>query len=606
MDNALNLSIPVILELGDPLDSLIGLEEMRDFREALADDISQILKRYGLPGTPVVKVRRSKSPRAVRLRLHDRVLPFPPHWMNRLWVSLAVANLHALVEMPEQSEVAGFPDFWLKVYAYHLSQIENPKPGQELLLEFLRQLTLEIIQERPACLLSPAQAQAYLQAANAEAAQAFDLDVHSQVLPLLRGLLDLWLPIFDSAWILQALQEQRGRPNAVEDVVEMAFTRLRRPHVEIHIHPQYLKQLLPQVSLRQRISVFDSRLGPEVEDLARTMAERVYYDLGLRLPDIYLVPSLWVPPQTFQIKVNERMRPPMVGLAADEIMANATVEYLQERNLSGRMARKPTNQERVAILSASDQDKIAALDEPIYTWTPLAYLFFALLAEITQVADKLLGLEEVEYELAQLDQDFPDLVQSVLEQYTLETITRVMRGLVKEGVSLQNLPRILERLLLYEAVRTPSGGKLTLDERLPIPHWAAPGAEHSWESLMEFVRAGLSRQILQKCRRDYPTLPVYLLSQNTEKRLLSMLEEVSRGEKDVEAYAAWLEDLRDDLWSEITASKLGADALQFPLLTLPELRLPLRRWLETEFPYLPLISYYELPFLEKITVVARL
>lgn len=606
MDAALELPIPITLELGEPLDSLPGLGEIRRFRQTLAADIAQILRRYGLPGTPVVKVRRSKSQRAVRLRLHDRLQPFPPHWMSRLWVSLAVANLHGLPEMPEQTEVAGFPDFWLKVYAYHLSQVENPQPGQDLLLEFLKQLTLEIIQERPSCLLGVAQAQAYLQAANAEAAQAFDLDVQAQVLPLLRALLDLWLPLYDSIWLLQTLQQRRESPHAVEDVLEMAFVRLRRPHIEIHLHPDYLKQLLPGVSIRQRISVFDPRLGPEVGDLAHTMTDRVYYDLGVRLPDMFLVPSLWVPRQFFQIKINERMRPPMAGLATDEIMANATVEYLQERSLTGRLARKPTNQERVAIMSVADQDKIATLDEPVYTWTPLAYLFFAVLAEVTQAADKLLGLEEVEYELAQLDQDFPDLVQSVLEQYSIETITRVLRGLVKEGVSLQNLPRILERLLLFDTVRAPSEGKLTLDERLPIPYWATAEAEQSWESRMEFVRAGLNRQIIEKCRRDFPSLPVYLLSQNTQKRLLAIVREVSRGEKGLEAYETWLENLRDALWSEITASKLGADALQFPILTIPELRLPLRRWLEAEFPDLPLISYYELPFLEKIVVVARL
>jgi flagellar biosynthesis component FlhA len=606
MDTALDLSIPITLELGEPLDSLLGLDEMRPFREGLAADIAQILRRYALPGRPVVRVRRSKSQRAVRLRLHGRLQPYPPQWMSRLWVSLARRELHLLPEMKEQSEVVGFPDFWLKVYAYHLTQIENPQPGQELLLEFLRQLVLEIVQERPSCLLGPAQAQAYLQTASEEAEQKFELDVQSEVLPLLQALLELWLPLYDSAWILQALQRRREAAHAVEDVVEAVFVRLRRPHIEIHLHPDYLKQLLPHVSIRQRISVFDPRLGREVGELARAMADRIYYNLGLRLPDVFLVPSLWVAPQAFQVKINERMRPPLAGLALDEVMVNATVEYLQEQNISGRLARKPTNQERVAIVTAADQEKITALDETIYTWSPLAYLFFAVLAEITQVADKLLGLEEVAYEIAQIDQDFPDLVQSVLEQYSLEAITRVMRGLVKEGVSVQNLPKILERLLLYDSVRAETGERLVLDERLPLPQWADPQAEQSWESHLAFVRAGLNHQMIQKWRRDFPSLPVYLLSQNTEKRLLAILREVKRGEKGLAAYDTWLENLRDALWSEITASKFESEALQFPILTLSELRLPLRRWLEAEFPDLPLISYYELPFLEKVVVVARL
>ena len=152
----------------------------------------------------------------------------------------------------------------------------------------------------------------------------------------------------------------------------------------------------------------------------------------------------------------------------------------------------------------------------LITWNEFGYLILCLSSELRRRASRFVTLRTTEDHLTNLAGAFPALVDRAKAKVGLTQITRVLRRLVAEGISIRNLRTILEGLLAFDYVVCDAGQLVTFDDRLPIK--LQP--EASWlqdpQTLADFVRIRLKRYISYRSAFDGSTILAYLLAPEVE------------------------------------------------------------------------------------------
>jgi len=181
-------------------------------------------------------------------------------------------------------------------------------------------------------------------------------------------------------------------------------------------------------------------------------------------------------------------------------------------------------------------------------------------------AHELVGLQEVQSMLDQLERAYPALVRNVVPKPVgLPLLTDVLRRLAEEGVSIRPLREILEALATYAP-----------GERDPI-------------ALTELVRASLRRQVTYRHARD-GVLPVYLLDPAIEEAIRDSIQRTATG-----SYIAMPPDMARDVVEAVRRETgEGGEGEAVCLLTQADVRRFTRRLLEVELPGLVVLSYQEL------------
>jgi flagellar biosynthesis component FlhA len=195
----------------------------------------------------------------------------------------------------------------------------------------------------------------------------------------------------------------------------------------------------------------------------------------------------------------------------------------------------------------------------------------------------------VGFSLDMMRGDFPTLIDVVNSRFDTVWLTRVLRELVDESISIGDLPTILEALLTLGGTTTVDAGELIVF----FPHTGNRcfvGSRTAMEELQparyaDSVRLSLGLQIAQQFANPEKTLEVYLLDRQLERWLEQAgSKPVSRDERDPLIGAVYR--AVGDLVPEYTGRVL---------LTSFESRSTLRRLIEKEFAKLPVLCYQELP-----------
>jgi flagellar biosynthesis protein FlhA len=199
---------------------------------------------------------------------------------------------------------------------------------------------------------------------------------------------------------------------------------------------------------------------------------------------------------------------------------------------------------------------------------------------LTRFAWQLLGYREVEALLEGLEKRHRTLYQSLFpDRLSIPILRQILRNLLKEGLPIRDLARILEILSESSAyVQDP-------------------------DQLTEFVRAGFGRQICQQFSDDKGVLHAILVDPSVENELLKQVHESSA--------ALWLElDLDSSLRLLRSADKGVAKAQQAGhrpvVLCSPRPRRFLRRLLEPTFPQLPVLAFSEIAPLTEVSALGSL
>ncbi|MBM0065140.1 flagellar biosynthesis protein FlhA [Alkalicoccobacillus gibsonii] len=187
---------------------------------------------------------------------------------------------------------------------------------------------------------------------------------------------------------------------------------------------------------------------------------------------------------------------------------------------------------------------------------------------IKRHAHELLGRQETRQLIDHLKETYPVLVEETTPSLlSIGDIQRVLTNLLKEHVSIRNLPMIFETLADY--------GQMTKDMDL----------------LTEYVRQSLSRQISTQVSTKNEPLYVVTLSGAVEKIVADSVQQTEHGSF-LSMDPAHSQKILDSAVEETNRlSQMGQSAI---LLCSPAVRMYVRQLLERYLPNVPVLSYNEL------------
>jgi hypothetical protein len=580
-------SLRVVVELGAALEPLARATASAPLERAIAADVETLMRSLGLAGDAQVEVRSGETVRPLRLAVNGAVQPYPPVLVRRAWIAVAPPELRPRAAATSGAAPGGYPGGWLGEYVKELE--ESDAAGWSLVATVVRRLTLAIMLERPSRLLGDGQVTAY--------ARGTSLPPKA-VAPALRRLLDLGVSVREQNVVADVVREGEEMDRPREDTVEAAFAQVRSHTAELRVHPPTLGLLLGGPIPAEPFSVHDSTLRDEVRAPFREFEHMFFTHFGFQLPELTWVPTPSIPEGMVSVKLDEWIGLPIPLVLPGQRMVDAEPEGLPVPPLA--TAVHPVTGAARAIVAQSS--KRALEDAGYVTRGPIDCMIVSLFADAAAHAGRLLGLEDVEYQLARLGYQlvrlekgdhivvgtYPALVDTVLARYTLGDLTRILRAMISEGLSIHNLPSILERLLEYETVSAdPAVATVVLDDRLPI----VPGTHDGWQAEYAALRRGLRSYISTRFSWSEKTVVAYVLDPELEARLATGIQR-TRGipthplpEDEAEAF-------RDAIWQELSHG--GNVPAGQVVLTADGVRTSVRRLLESELPDLPVLSYSEL------------
>ena len=312
--------------------------------------------------------------------------------------------------------------------------------------------------------------------------------------------------------------------------------------------------LLPLIDLAK-----NGELPGRVTALRKQMAT----DLGIVLPSVHLRDNLRLDPNEYRVRLRgmEIAR----GIAhSDKLMALDPSG--KPPQVAGIPAKEPAFGLAAAWIAPSEKARAESLG---LTLVDAASVITTHLSELwRKSAHELVGRQEVQELLAAVGKDAPKLVEDVVPgTITLGELVRVIRGLLREGVSVRDLRTVLE------AVAD-----------------AAPRSKDT-NFLIEQARKRLARQITARVSDGAGVVRPMTLDRPTEDLLRQSLG-VSDGEPTLSPEIETARKLVNAL--QQSASALSSQGHPVVLLAPPDLRRPLYDFASRFVPDLSVIAAREL------------
>ncbi len=310
------------------------------------------------------------------------------------------------------------------------------------------------------------------------------------------------------------------------------------------------------------IPLVDAAQGGDLLDRVIMIRRQLALELGIVIPVVRIRDNIQLQPNEYRIKIkgNEMARG---ELLLDHYLAMSpgdddSIEGIDTVEPSfGLPAKWITEQ----VKEDAEMFGYTVVDPPSVVSTHLTEM-------IRANAHELLGRQETKQLIDHLRETHPILVEE-LTPAPLSTgeIQKVLGKLLRENVSVRNLPIIFETLADY--------AKLTSDTDI----------------LTEYVRQSLARQITSQYVGDSSSLKVITVSGKVEKMIADSIQQTDHGN-----YLAM--DPQD---SQIVLESIAAEVERVSfmeqsaiILCSPAVRLYLRQLTERYFPQIPVLSYNEL------------
>ena len=345
------------------------------------------------------------------------------------------------------------------------------------------------------------------------------------------------------------------------DPVERLIAASAADRIDMHVDPAILRDLTTEFAR---------------EDLLQFLRDGLFTELGLPLPPFHIRPDSSLRPGGFAFRINGVRSPARIILAHGTVLVNDTADRLQLLNVDAQPTLNPATAQPASIVDARHDSVLK--EEGLTTWSPAGFLILCFAAAIRRRAYALMTRDVAARMSQQVGWAFPVLNEAVARHVGTDRLTRVLRELLRDGISIHNLRRIEELILRYDTADTNGSGR----------------------DLVGFVRAGLADLIAHTVSRGTRTAVVYLLEQGLERELTHSIE--SPGGRGV-----------DDPVAERVAAALRAELAYLPptaanpaLLTRDAARPRLAASVRHEFPRTAVLSYSDLPLDWNVQPVARI
>lgn len=573
--------IPIRIELSSALADFAHSPHVQQLERRLESELDVLLDRIDLAGTVDVQFTVGDSSRLARIHVHDRLLPYSPELLRRAWLAVSPPDLHDLPDAREQQEPPGFAAAWLRKYAHPESGGEPPDLG--LLAAFVERFVVQAVLDRPSCLLGSAQLTDYGTSLTSRP---------SGLASVAATLLDLGVSLEDRELVNRILKEgeEIGRP--LEDTIEALFTELRPHRIEILVHPETLAKLVPGSLPGKEVSIYDGRIDQTRRKLFRDFEKAFFSAFGFVLPSMVWVPSGAMSRQTVAVRIGTWRSLPVPMPQGRLVLAPSAA---LPAGIEAKSSFDPVSGLPCSIVAADDKEEIEA--HGFTTWGPVDFTLIILGSELSRRAAMLLGMEEIEYQLAHLsaepEQLLTDTAVVSLTRFSLGDLTRVMRALVAERLSMLDLSGLLERLVQYQTleVEPELGETIVFGDRLPTSANADRQAP-AWRSYYAFLRRRLQLYLSYFYGGADKQILAYSLEPEVE-------ELVGQGADNLDDER--LEAFRDGVWEAL--SKLAPSAV---IITTTEARHAVRDALAPEFPDLPVLARSEIAPSVELQSLARI
>lgn len=310
------------------------------------------------------------------------------------------------------------------------------------------------------------------------------------------------------------------------------------------------------------IPLVDAAQGGDLLDRVVMIRRQLALELGIVIPVVRIRDNIQLQPNEYRIKIkgNEMARG---ELLLDHYLAmspgdDQSIEGIDTIEPSfGLPAKWITEQ----VKEDAEMLGYTVVDPPSVVSTHLTEM-------IRANAYDLLGRQETKQLIDHLRETHAILVDELTPTpLSIGEIQKVLARLLREGVSIRNLPIIFETLADYS--------KLTSDTDI----------------LTEYVRQALARQITSQYVNGQPALKVITVSGKVEKQVADSVQQTEHGNylaMDPEESQSVLEAIAKEV------ERVSFTEQSPIILCSPGVRMYLRQLTERYFPQIPILSYNEL------------
>ncbi|AXI31050.1 flagellar biosynthesis protein FlhA [Priestia megaterium] len=311
------------------------------------------------------------------------------------------------------------------------------------------------------------------------------------------------------------------------------------------------------------IPLADTNQGGDLLDRIVMIRRQLALELGLVIPVVRIRDNIQLQPNEYCLKIkgNEVAKGELLldhYLAISPGMDDDLIEGIDTLEPAFKMPAKWISE---SVKEQAEMFGYTVVDPPSVVSTHITEV-------IKSYAHELIGRQETKQLIDHTKETYPILIEEVTPNpLSVGDIQRVLAKLLKESVSIRNLPIIFEVLADY--------GKMTSDTDL----------------LTEYVRQGLARQITSQYTIQEGLLRVLTLSGKVEKTMAEAVQQTEHGnylsldpnvsQAIVESIAKQTETLSFQEQSPI-------------VLCSPAVRMYVRQITERYFPHMAVLSYNEL------------
>lgn len=311
------------------------------------------------------------------------------------------------------------------------------------------------------------------------------------------------------------------------------------------------------------IPLADTNQGGDILDRIVMIRRQLAIELGLVIPVVRIRDNIQLQPNEYRLKIkgSEMARGELLldhYLAMSPGYDDNSIEGIDTVEPSFGLPAKWISED---MKDQAEMQGYTVVDPPSVVSTHITEI-------IRRNAHELLGRQETKQLIDHLKESYPILVEEVTPNpLAVGDIQKVLAKLLKENVSIRNLPIIFETLADY--------GRMTTDTDL----------------LTEYVRQSLARQITNQFIVSGETMKVVTLSGRVEKAIADGVQQTEHGN-----YLSIEPSVSQSIIESI-AKQIESVSIQEQtpiLLCSPAVRMYVRQLIERYFPQIPVLSYNEL------------
>ncbi len=306
----------------------------------------------------------------------------------------------------------------------------------------------------------------------------------------------------------------------------------------------------------------DVEQGGDLLDRVKLIRKTCALDLGLLVPPIRIRDNMKLRPSDYAIKI----RGVDIGkgnLRVKKLLAIPSIGVTEE--IEGEDTIEPAFKTKAKWINEEDRERAESLGYSVVD--PPSIIATHLTESIKRNSSDILGRQEVKQLLDSVKENYPAVVEEALKAANLGKIQKVLQYLLKEQVSIRNMVSILEVIADY-------------GERI-----------HNMDTLSEYVRQKLAKQISHQYMDEEDIVRVYTLDPDLERKLEDSLQETDEG------YVSTLDiDTINQVVSRLSEemARVSSEGYQLIVLTSSGSRPLLKNITERSLPGLVVLSYNEI------------